>query len=252
MTPERVTDEDLQRYIDAALSPERRAEVEAYLAAHPEDEERVAAYRAQMEVLHGLYDGVLDQPVPARMMQPPHSRRRTWLRHAANVLVGISLGAGASWWVVGGGDNGGRRETGFAERAAVAHIVYAPEVRHPVEVDATQEGHLVKWLSKRLGAPIKAPHLGAAGYQLVGGRLLPGLNSPVAQFMYENEKGERLTLYLQTFTEAGRQTAFQYLHEGSIGVFYWIDDRLGYAVVSEAGREELLRLSNLVYRQFNP
>ena len=252
MTPESVTDEDLQRYVDAALAPERRAEVEAYLAAHPDDEKRVAVYRAQKEVLHGLYDRVLDQPVPPRLIRPRHSRRNTWLSHAASVLVGIALGAGASWWVVGGGDSGGRRGTGFAERAAVAHIVYAPEVRHPVEVDATQETHLVKWLSKRLGAPIKAPHLGAAGYQLVGGRLLPGLDSPVAQFMYENEKGERLTLYVRTFTGEGRQTAFQYIHEGAIGVFYWIDDRLGYAVAGEADRGELLRLSNLVYRQFNP
>ena len=252
MTPKSVTDEDLQSYVDAALAPERRAEVETHLAAHPEDEERVAAYRAQKEVLHGLYDRVLDQPVPPRLIRPPHAGRGTWLSHAASVLVGIALGAGASWWVVGGGDNGGRGGTGFAERAAVAHIIYAPEVRHAVEVDATQESHLVKWLSKRLGAPIKAPQLGEAGYQLVGGRLLPGRNSPIAQFMYENEEGKRLTLYLRTFTGEGRQTAFRYLHEGDIGVFYWIDGRLGYAVAGEAGREELLRLSNLVYRQFNP
>ena len=61
----------------------------------------------------------------------------------------------------------------WARRAAIAHVVYSPEVRHPVEVAANEEAHLVRWLSKRLGIQLKVPHLGALGYSLVGGRLLP-------------------------------------------------------------------------------
>ena len=37
-----------------------------------------------------------------------------------------------------------------------AHSVYVPEVRHPVEVRAEEE-HLVRWLTKRVGAPMCAP-----------------------------------------------------------------------------------------------
>ena len=40
------------------------------------------------------------------------------------------------------------------------------------------------WLTKRLGAPVSAPSLSALGYELVGGRLLPGGAGPVALFMY--------------------------------------------------------------------
>ena len=55
---------------------------------------------------------------------------------------------------------------------------------HPVEVGADDEQHLVNWLSKRLGVKVRAPKLDDAGMSLVGGRLLPGENGPVAQFMY--------------------------------------------------------------------
>ena len=82
-------------------------------------------------------------------------------------------------------------------KKAVAHAVYTPEVRHPVEVHADQEAHLTAWLSKRLGAPLKPPALADAGYQLVGGRLLPGATGSVAQFMYEDASHQRLTLYVQ-------------------------------------------------------
>ena len=81
-------------------------------------------------------------------------------------------------------------------RAARAHLVYAPEVRHPVEVDAKEQDHLVKWLSKRLDIALKVPVLASEGFELLGGRLLPGPEGPVAQFMYQDASGKRLTLYV--------------------------------------------------------
>ena len=92
----------------------------------------------------------------------------------------------------------------------------------------------------------------AAGYQLVGGRLLPGLNSPIAQFMYENKKGQPLTLYLRTFTGEGRQTASDTFMKATSACS--IRSTTAWAMRWRARRvmEELLRLPNLVYRQFNP
>src|SRR6185312_11907936 len=85
--------------------------------------------------------------------------------------------------------------TVIARRAAIAHATYSPEVRHPVEVGADDEQHLVNWLSKRLGVKVRAPKLEEAGMSLVGGRLLPGESGPVALFMYQSQNGRRLTLY---------------------------------------------------------
>ena len=149
----------------------------------------------------------------------------------------------------------------IARSAAVAHATYSPEVRHPVEVAADQQAHLVAWLSKRLGAPVRAPALEVAGLSLVGGRLLPGEGdpssgaqpAPVAQFMYQGSKGQRVTLYVRTEARDHGETAFRFAREGSVSVFYWIDRNFGYALSSgDLERAELLRVANLVYKQLNP
>ena len=73
-------------------------------------------------------------------------------------------------------------------RAAVAHVVYAPEVHHPVEVNVAggsanercaQAQHLAHWLSKRLDLPVRFYDLRPQGFELVGGRRLPDSSGPV-------------------------------------------------------------------------
>jgi anti-sigma factor RsiW len=125
-------------------------------------------------------------------------------------------------------------------------------VRHPVEVGAAEQEHLVNWLSKRLGAKLRAPLLTKEGYELVGGRLLPGDTGAVAQFMYQDAKGKRLTLYVSRLAAESRDTAFRFSQEDKVAVFYWIDGRLGYALSGELPKAELLEVATSVYRQLNP
>jgi anti-sigma factor RsiW len=143
--------------------------------------------------------------------------------------------------------------SGIARRAAVAHAVYSPEVRHPVEVGADQEQHLVTWLSKRLGLKLKAPRLEEAGMSLVGGRLLPGEVGPVAQFMYQSDRGRRMTLYVRAEAAPHRETAFRYARENNVGVFYWVEQTCSYAIASsDLSKEELLTVATMVYKQLEP
>lgn len=217
----------------------------------PQDD---AELKALSQALHQLYDPVLDEPVPERL----RARRPRW-RAAAIAAGWVALGLGAG--VLAGWQLHAWRASvppqaevpSFVKRAAVAHAVYSPEVRHPVEVGADQEQHLVAWLSKRLGAQVRAPRLEAVGYSLVGGRLLPGDNGPVAHFMYQTEKGRRITLYVRTEAAENRETAFRYSAEGNVKVFYWIDRKLGYAISSaDLGKDDLLKVANAVYQQLNP
>src|SRR5262249_6949883 len=169
------------------------------------------------------------------------------------VVVGwIALGGVIGWQVHAYSTSRQAETASWARRAAVAHVVYSPEVRHPVEVGADQEAHLVAWLSKRLGTPLKVPGLRSLGYRLVGGRLLPGERGPVAQFMYQDGKGQRLTLYVRVNADESRETAFRFAQENSIGVFYWLDHKLGYALSGEIEKGELLRVANAIYKQLNP
>ena len=246
-----ISEDDLHAYADGQLDAARLLPVEAWLSAHPEQRALVEAWRAQSSALHQRYDAVLDEAVPARLL--PAANSRHWLNRRW---------ATAALWLLCGGLGGFllRGEVSaplplpaaalsFPRQAAVAHAVFVPEVRHPVEVGADQEAHLVGWLSKRLGAELKPPHLEAAGYRLVGGRLLPGESGAAAQFMYEDESRKRLTLYVRAMVDDAQGADFRYATEQGVDVFYWIDGRFGYALSGTTGRADMLRLATLVYRQ---
>jgi len=63
-----VSADDLQDFIEGRLSPERRAEVEAYLQAHPAEARRVEALREQAGRLRRLGNEMLVEPVPAQFL----------------------------------------------------------------------------------------------------------------------------------------------------------------------------------------
>lgn len=210
--------------------------------------------KALSQALHQLYDPVLAEPVPGRLRARPQRWRAPAIA-AGWVILGLCAGTIAGWQLHASRPAvpAQAEVPAFVKRAAVAHAVYSPEVRHPVEVGADQEQHLVAWLSKRLGATVRAPKLETIGYALVGGRLLPGENGPVAHFMYQTEKGRRITLYVRTDTAENRETAFRYAAEGNVKVFYWIDRKLGYALSSaDLSREDLIKVATAVYQQLNP
>jgi anti-sigma factor RsiW len=249
-----VTEADLQAYVDRRLEGARLAEVEAYLAAHPSEAARVGSYRLQAERLREIFGAVVDEPVPERLTRAA-ARRRSPMMPVAAALAGLAIGGVGGWYLHAAYQGRGAPVTlaPLARHAAIAHATYSPEVRHPVEVGADQEQHLVAWLSKRLGAKVRAPNLESAGYALVGGRLLPGEPNPVAQFMYQSKPGARITLYVRTGVQNQQETAFRYADEGKVRVFYWIDRSFGYAVSSaDIGKDALLAIANAAYAQLNP
>jgi anti-sigma factor RsiW len=255
-----ITEADLHAYVDGKLPEARRAEVEAYLEQRPEEADRIRAYSAQNAQLRALFDPVLGEPVPGRMSAPKEAPWQ-WQRLVAGLAIALVSG-GAGWLLHGqaGGEvrfarNDGMAApqhaamAGLAHQAAIAHVVYSPEVRRPVEIGADQEDQLVAWLSKRLGSTIRPPRLGKVGYELIGGRLLPGTQGPVAQFMYHDSAGQRLTLYVSTDQAHNRDTGFRFSQEGPVNVFYWIDGKFGYALSAGINKGELARVATAVYEQ---
>jgi anti-sigma factor RsiW len=245
----KLTDHDLHAYVDDRLDDERRRAVEAHLAQTPEDDARVAAYREQNAALRAAFDPVLDEPVPDRLRLVGAGRRSARVAAAASWLA---VGAALGWFANAFLTDRPTALMSFSRQAALAHAVYSPEVRHPVEVGAAEQEHLVNWLSKRVGAKLRAPVLTAEGYELVGGRLLPGESGAVAQFMYQDGKGKRLTLYVSRLAGKQRDTAFRFSQEDKVSVFYWIDGALGYALSGELPKNELLGVATAVYKQINP
>lgn len=252
MTPSRrLSEAELHALADGELAAGERTEIEALLAAAPGEQALVRDVRELNEAFRTHYADRLTAPVPkamlaivGRMPQSPRTARWRPMALAAGLLLALVAGV-AGYLVRGLMGDAPPPEPAFVANAIGAHTVYVPEVRHPVEVKAAEE-HLVRWLTRRVGAPLLAPSLVDLGWKLMGGRLLPDHGLPAAQFMYEDGAGRRLTLYIRKETGLGN-TSFRFAERDGLGAFYWIDRPLAYAVSGRLGRDELMVLANAIY-----
>lgn len=243
-----VTEDELHAYIDNELPLERRDDVEAWLATHPDDAERVQSWRAMAEALHARYDSVADEAVPKRLEIERLVRQpRKWMAGAAAaVLLAFVAGGGAGWMARGASAQPSGLQT-LTLDALDAHKLYVVEIRHPVEVPGSERAHLQQWLSKRCGWEVRAPELDATGLKLVGGRLLPGPTGPASFLMYEGPTGERFTLYT---SRAKLQTAqMRYTAAENSGAMYWSEQGVGYVLSGPTDKDRLNQVARLVYDQ---
>jgi len=259
--PGGIDQNDLMAAIDGRLGPERAAVLESYLAAHPEEGERLRQYGEIQHQLRHALAGPNDEPIPrrlqlARLLAEKRRRRYRQFGAAAAAVIFLVLGAGGGWMARNSGIGAPRAaqtaqattEREITADALAAHRVFSVEVRHPVEVAAAQETHLVQWLSKRLGRSLVVPDLTSAGFQLMGGRLLPSEGGPAAQFMYQ-EGNNRLTFYERSGNTG--DTTFRYSEQNGVGEFYWSDQDFGYALAAKINRQQLLKIAEMVYQQLS-
>jgi anti-sigma factor RsiW len=252
-----ITEEDILRYVDGDIDPKRREDVERHLQSSAADANTVTAYRHQNRLLREAFDSILEERVPEALVATamssarPRFARPIWAAVAALLLFVAGLGTG--WYAADLGDQKVAMATSgdFKAYAMAAYRVYTPEVRHAVEVGAADEDHLIQWLSKRLGHPVKAPALSPLGFELVGGRLLAAPDGqPAAQFMYQDRTMRRVTLYVRG-ANASEPTSFRFARDNDCAMFYWVDAPFAYALVGSMDKDELHKISASVYDQLS-
>jgi anti-sigma factor RsiW len=268
-----VTEDELHAYVDGTLTGSRRADVERELERNPDLAARVSDYFSLNGLLHDRYDHVLDEPLPARLRPETvaggqsHRKREAanWPRFAG-MAAALVIGVGIGWGMRFGTNVMTASAPGtaihsasadgselFAREAALAHVVYMPSVGRPANMSSrAQEQDFVQWLSNRLGTNVHPPMLEKSGFELSGGRLMPGDDGgQVALFMYRNAQGERITLAISRRLVSTNTTAFRLYQDGPVSVFYWIDGDFGYAVSGGIDRTVLLQVAHDVYSQLN-
>jgi len=255
-----IREEDLHAYIDGQLDPARRPALEEYLAATPEAAARVTAWAAQREALHAAFDARAAEPLPpeldlSRLLEARLARRRApWRLIAASVAL-LVVGGSAGWLLRGAalpGGGGPAPMTVFAQQALATHAVYAVDRRHPIEVQAAEREHLVRWLSNRLDRDASPPDLSALGYHLIGGRLLATEHGGAAAlFMYENDAHVRLSVVLRPMAPSLHAPRTE-VARGDTHLCGWIDNGLGYAVVASVPDAEIDRASDLIRKELDP
>ena len=250
------SERDIHMAIDGELPADERAAYDAWLDANPEMKARSARFTADRTALRAAFAGVLDEPVPVRLrkvvfgetpVKAAASRSRWWLAAAAAVLV-VAGGFGG---YLAGIDRIGQEnpaEDQLAEQAIAAHVVFAAEKRHAVEVPASDKDHLQTWLSNRVGLKLVAPDLTANGFQLVGGRLLPAGESKAAMLLYEDDKGERISLFVTAQSAQNAKGTYASAQDGPQAV-YWLDKGYGCAVVGSLPSEQLAVVAKSAYGQ---
>jgi anti-sigma factor RsiW len=247
-----VTEDELHAHVDGQLPAERRGAVEAWLATHPDDAARVAAWRSQAELIRARFGAAADEVLPRRLNvnRLARIRRRRGAAIAAAAALAAFIAGGAAGWFARGAEAASPSDLKrFTADALDAYQLYAVEVRHPVEVPGDQRPHLVQWLSKRVGSPVSVPELEKMGLKLVGGRLLPGPTGATAFFMYETPSGERFTLYCGHTTD--QATALRYIASDHNAAYYWVDGNLFYVLSGPAEREKLHAIAQAAYDQID-
>ncbi|WP_413709738.1 anti-sigma factor family protein [Rhizobium sp. Rhizsp82] len=251
-----VTEADLHAFADGQLVEADRARIEAWLKDNPDEAAAVAEWQSQSAAIQKMFGTYAAARPDDALLVTPRGARPSWPRRAAiAAFIAAIFAAGAL-----SGHYGPAlfekpelqltaSET-LPQQAQNAFLVYASEVRHPVEVFANEEAHLATWLGKRLAIQnLKVPDLQALGFHLVGGRLLPVDGKPGAMFMYEDQGGERLTVLVGR-NAGNRTTSFRFASADNLETFYWIDGELGYAVTGEISRDLLRQIAEECYRQF--
>jgi anti-sigma factor RsiW len=253
----KITEGDLVAYADERLDSARRDAVEAWIADHPDDRQRIESWRNQTTMLRAALDPVAAEPVPAALtvaLSPRAPRHFAWSGPALAASLALAIGLGAGWYLGSAGwpvtSVGKDRAEMIALEGYRAHKLYTREVRHPVEVGASEEDHLVTWLGKRIESPLKAPDLTSEGLKLLGGRLIPVDGQPAAQLMYENAAGDRYTLFAAR-ADGAQPGALHFEEWGSIGCFYWVEGDIGYALNGPNDRDRLMAIATKVYEQLS-
>ncbi|QNA85488.1 anti-sigma factor [Sphingomonas sp. So64.6b] len=258
MTGRPITEDELQAYVDGAIEGQRTAEVVAYLAKHPDVGQRIGAYAEQRILLRQALQSIADEPVPpelnlTRLLHERSTARRwrsgiAWRAAAAAAL--LSIGGAGGWALHGPMERPQSGIAALADEAADSYAVYAPDLGRPVEIKASDQAQLVKWASSRLERPVAVPNLSAAGFELIGGRVVPTPHGPAALYMFDNGQGVRLVMLTRKMA-LDRDAPMREGTSGSISSVSWSRDGLGYSLVGPLAASVLHPIADAARRQFS-
>jgi anti-sigma factor RsiW len=253
MTPRDYSVRDIHMALDNELPADERAELDAWLDANPDMEALSARFTADRDQLVAALAPVTDEAVPARLSamladNAGRSRPRAamWQAIAAALLLAVGAAAGYLAGLTGIGID--RAGEDFAAQAIAAHRTFAPAEAHVVEVAANGDGYLKSWLSTRVGLSLVLPDLKAEGYELLGGRILPGEGGAAALLVYQNQNGERLSIYMTAVSSSKARGLYEEAGEATKAI-YWLDPGYGCAIVSDLPEDEMRPVARDAWRQ---
>jgi anti-sigma factor RsiW len=250
--PVPIEEEDLHAYVDNALDPARRKEVQDHIDRDPEAADAVAKLAAQRQLLRSSFAAIADEPIPdrldlANLVRERQQRRRWPWQMAAAVLLSFGLGTYGGLNLQGTSQSAGG-VAALADEARTSYAVYASDAEHAVELGPERKAELVRWVSAKVKRPVEVPDLSKAGYRFAGGRVVATDHGAAGMFVYEGADKSRLAVMVRPMA---RETDTPMMHhsDGSVGGYAWATSGLGYSLVGTERAEVLHPLADEVRRQ---
>lgn len=238
--------DELHAYVDGQLPAERRAAVEAWLAANPDAAARVRGWKSDTETLRSAWGNAAALPAeprldPARIRRRLHANRWSGLARAAVLVMALGLG-GAGGWLARDARNGG--DTLLMADAVTAYRLLADQ-QLPMDFEGDRMGGLQGWLARNFSKAGRVPDLTSQGYALRGARKLSTPEGAAAMLVYEDGQGGMLGVYLRPRTQRMREGQRR---DGGLMARYWAQGDTAIAVVSSRFDERAREIAPLVRR----
>ena len=249
-----VNEDELHALVDRQLPEARREAVQRALAADPDAARRVALWRSQRDRLRDALADPAGAPPASSLVEraaakaiAAQHRRHRW-RMAASVALAVTAGtaAGAYWPRPAPPSRSAMAATVLAQQAVANFAVFGPERAPPVDISAADLPHLRSYFSQALHRPVDPPSLDAAGFRLLGGRLVATeRGDPAALLLYENEAHDRLGLLLRPMAPDLNAAPFPVRRPAPADLAgrAWIGGGMGYAIV---GHPSIAGLENAI------
>jgi len=241
-TPDEST---LHAYIDGHLPPERQAEIATWLRTHPDEAERVTAWKHDAQALRTALAGADTLPAnpnlsPTRLRTRWREKRRARLALAASVVLALGLGGTLGW-------HGHALQTASVAKpmsdALTAYRLFA-EHELALEFTATQQAQLQTLIHRHFGDAGTVPELTAQGWHLTGGRWLSTPEGAAVMLVYEDTQGERVGLYMRPRIPHVSATGER--RDGELFAQYWLQDNVAFALIGPAQQSTVRRMAALL------
>lgn len=264
----------LSAFMDGEMSREEKEELEKLLASDPDARRIFDELKHGSDVGRKAFDEVLKEPVPLALVrsiksaQPPKTRdpsprlarpslklAPTGRQSLAAALILFALGGGIGYLF-------GMQPLGmpaappptpaqtsarnWLDDIAAYHRIYSRQPHHMVELQATEQDEIAKWLSSTVGVKFSFPDLAADGLVFQGARMFIAGGKPVGQLIYKNLDGDVVAICFTKTDGVSDDDNFDETIKDDVSIVSWQRNGATYAVVGPSSDAMLDQIANRV------
>lgn len=227
-------EDELHAYVDDRLEPARRAEIQAWLAANPQQAAGVEAWRSDARRLRAALAGLGETQGAAKLdlhqvQQRLRQRRLRRVASAAMLLLALGVGGLGGWQA--------RQVTLASDTLPMADAVQAHRLfagTQALDIQASDPEQLRQWLGRHFSRVGQLPDLAGYGFEPVGARLLSNEQGPAALLVFQDRSGQRISLFLRSPGDRYASMPQGQRVDGQLEARYWSHGAYNFALVSAA------------------